>query len=143
MKIKSLFYSCFIVLALSSNVVLANDFEDDFMIVEEEFAEDDFSAAGDEDFIPDGEVQNPGGGIANPERKVAFVGTRELFNKLKIDTSIKINEDLLMNYYLFKNSNKSVFEDVCKYNYIVRYNSASRTKFNENKRYYIRGLCKL
>ena len=93
MKIKSLFYSCFIVLALSSNVVLANDFEDDFMIVEEEFAEDDFSAASDEDFIPDGEVQNPGGGvIANPERKVAFVGTRELFNKLKYGQRYNIDD---------------------------------------------------
>lgn len=60
---------------------------------------------------------------------------KELFNDLEIDTSIKINEDLLMNYYLFKNSNISVFDDQCKYNYLVRYASVSRQKLNLNKIY--------
>lgn len=50
-----------------------------------------------------------------------------------MDTSIKINEDLLMNYYLFKEADKSIFEDWCPYHYIVRYSSASRKKMNDHK----------
>ena len=42
-----------------------------------------------------------------------------------MDYSIKINEDLLMNYYLFKSANTTVFEDVCLYHYIKREGSAS------------------
>ncbi len=38
---------------------------------------------------------------------------------------VKINEDLLLNYYLFKQSKKSVFEDFCPYHYIVRSDSAA------------------
>lgn len=49
---------------------------------------------------------------------------RNLFNKLldseMMNTDIKINEDLLLNYYLFSEVNSSIFEDVCKYHYIVR-----------------------
>lgn len=64
---------------------------------------------------------------------------RKLFNNLLnenlIDMSIKINEDLLVNYFLFKESQKSVFIDQCKYHYIVRSNSASRSKLNKNKIY--------
>lgn len=52
-----------------------------------------------------------------------------------MDESIKINEDLLMNYYLFAAANKSVFEDVCKYHYLIRKSSASRQKLNKNKIY--------
>lgn len=46
---------------------------------------------------------------------------------------IKNNEDLLINYYLFKGAEKSVFEDVCKYHYMVRPNSATTAKLNEHK----------
>lgn len=64
---------------------------------------------------------------------------RKLFNNLLnenlIDMSIKINEDLLVNYFLFKESHKSVFIDQCKYHYIVRSNSASRSKLSKNKIY--------
>lgn len=52
-----------------------------------------------------------------------------------IDTSVKINEDLLMNFYLFSLSESSVFEDWCPYHYIVRKHSASRAKLNEHKIY--------
>ncbi len=55
---------------------------------------------------------------------------KELFDNISndiIDNNIKINEDLLMNYYLFKESQKSVFVDFCPYCYIVRDGSASRT----------------
>ena len=52
-----------------------------------------------------------------------------------MDKSIKINEDLLMNYYLFLKSECSVYEDFCPYHYMVRANSASRSKMNKNKIY--------
>lgn len=52
--------------------------------------------------------------------------------KEKMDFSIKNTEDLLMNFYLFCESEKSVFIDECKYKYIVRNNSASRRKKNEH-----------
>lgn len=48
----------------------------------------------------------------------------------KMDSTIRNFEDLLMNYYLFKESKKSVFEDVCKYHYMVRNNSAATKKTN-------------
>lgn len=58
---------------------------------------------------------------------------KTLFHTDVIDTSIKINEDLLMNFYLFREAGKSVFYDVCKYHYIVRAGSAATSKINENK----------
>lgn len=64
--------------------------------------------------------------------KTLFYGL--LHGKL-MDMSIKINEDLLMNFYLFAQAKKSVFEDFCPYHYIVRTTSASRQKLNENKIY--------
>ena len=48
---------------------------------------------------------------------------------------IKINEDLLMNYYLFSAADQTVFEDWCPYHYIVRSTSSSRAKLNEHKIY--------
>lgn len=62
---------------------------------------------------------------------------RTLFNDLLTDgvmnKKIKINEDLLMNYMLFSKSNMSVFQDVCKYHYLVRKESASRGALNDYK----------
>lgn len=60
---------------------------------------------------------------------------KSLFEDIKLDTNIKINEDLLLNYYLFKNSQLSIFEDLTKYHYIIRDNSASRSKLNDYKIY--------
>lgn len=60
---------------------------------------------------------------------------KSLFEDVKLDTNIKINEDLLLNYYLFKNSRSSIFEDLTKYHYIIRDNSASRSKLNDYKIY--------
>lgn len=57
---------------------------------------------------------------------------RELFENIELDHSIKINEDFLMNYYLFKKSKKSVFMDVCKYKYICRKNSVTNSGFSRN-----------
>ena len=58
-----------------------------------------------------------------------------LFQGWEMDTTIRINEDLLMNYYLFSAAETSVFEDWCPYHYIVRNGSASRAKMNHNKIY--------
>lgn len=56
---------------------------------------------------------------------------KELFNKLfednKLNISLVINEDLLMNYFLFRYSQKSVYEDFCPYQYIKRQGSASQS----------------
>ncbi len=53
-----------------------------------------------------------------------------LFHSGVENMDIKINEDLLMNYYLFAASEKSVFEDFCPYHYMIRSNSASRSPLN-------------
>ena len=60
---------------------------------------------------------------------------RELFEGLFewMDTSIRINEDLLMNFYLFRQAIKSIHEDVCPYYYMVRANSAANVKLNTHK----------
>ena len=58
---------------------------------------------------------------------------KELFKDIKIDESIKINEDLLVNYYLFKKAKKSIFYDKCFYNYTLRKGSAATSKVNINK----------
>lgn len=49
------------------------------------------------------------------------------------DTNVKINEDLLMNYILFKAANSAVYEDFCPYHYLVRSTSATRSEFNAYK----------
>lgn len=61
---------------------------------------------------------------------------RALFEKIRLDEldySIKINEDLLLNYYLFKESKCAIYEDKCYYHYMLRENSAATSTINENK----------
>lgn len=58
---------------------------------------------------------------------------KDVLKNERLNTSIKINEDLLLNYFLFKRAKKSVFEDICPYHYILRYNSAATSSINENK----------
>lgn len=60
---------------------------------------------------------------------------KELFQGWEMDNSIQINEDLLMNYYLFSNAAVSIFDDWCPYHYIVRRTSASRAMLNPHKIY--------
>lgn len=55
-----------------------------------------------------------------------------LFHSEVMDYSIKINEDLLMNYYLFKMADSTVLEDVCLYHYIKRVGSASASGWNKD-----------
>lgn len=62
---------------------------------------------------------------------------KSLFHSLlhdgKMDFSIKNMEDLLMNFYLFQRSEKSIYEDICPYHYMLRKGSAATSKLNENK----------
>ena len=59
---------------------------------------------------------------------------RELFSGIRdwTDLTIKNNEDLMMNYYLFDQAEKSVFEGVCPYHYLLRKGSASYRGITEN-----------
>lgn len=61
-------------------------------------------------------------------RRELFVGLEEW-----IDPTIRINEDLLMNFYLFRRAKMSVFEDVCPYHYVLRKGSAATSRVNEHK----------
>lgn len=54
-------------------------------------------------------------------------------NEKGLDSTIRINEDLLMNFYLFKKAKKAIYHDKCYYHYIIRKNSASTSKINKNK----------
>lgn len=55
---------------------------------------------------------------------------RQLLEYIRLDENIKINEDLYFNILAFNNSNKSVFQDYTKYNYIKREGSASTSSCN-------------
>lgn len=57
---------------------------------------------------------------------------QSLFYSDVMDYTIKINEDLLMNYYLFKEADTTVFEDVCLYHYIKREGSASTSEISHS-----------
>lgn len=57
----------------------------------------------------------------------------KLFEDIEYDENIVINEDLLLNYFLFQRSEKAVFIDVPYYHYMVRKNSASTSDWNEHK----------
>lgn len=62
---------------------------------------------------------------------------RTLFQSLlhsdAMDLTVKNMEDLLMNYYLFREAKSSVYEDFCPYHYMVRENSAATSRLNEQK----------
>lgn len=62
---------------------------------------------------------------------------KKLFHTLLHDNvmpmDIKINEDILMNYWLFKAADSAVFEDFCPYHYILRKGSAATSILSEHK----------
>lgn len=60
---------------------------------------------------------------------------KRLFQSWEMDRTIRINEDLLMNFYLFSAADKTVFEDWCPYQYMVRSSSATRVRLNEHRIY--------
>ena len=49
----------------------------------------------------------------------------ELIKNCRLNETVKINEDLLMNYQLFKLSQKSVYYDITPYSYMIRSSSAT------------------
>lgn len=61
---------------------------------------------------------------------------KELFNGVQIDPKIRINEDILLNFYIMKKIEKSVYADVCKYNYVTREETGAclNTNFVEKAR---------
>ena len=56
-----------------------------------------------------------------------------LLHKDVMDFTIKNKEDLLMNFYLFREARTSVYEDFCPYHYVVRVGSAAKAKINAHK----------
>lgn len=52
---------------------------------------------------------------------------KELFNNIRLDEKIRINEDLEANYHLFKKSKKSIYYDLPLYHYMIRNSSATKT----------------
>lgn len=62
---------------------------------------------------------------------------RSLFDSLQerhiLVEPIRINEDLLMNYLLFKQAERLVYEDFCPYHYMSRNTSATRMQFKDYK----------
>lgn len=58
---------------------------------------------------------------------------REVLENCRFDANIRINEDLLFNYAAFKNAKKSVYEDVAKYHYMIRKNSAATSVMSKKK----------
>ena len=58
---------------------------------------------------------------------------RHLFEGVEhwMDTGIRYNEDLMMNYYLFNRANEAIFEGICPYHYILRPGSASYGEISE------------
>lgn len=59
----------------------------------------------------------------------------DLINNNKMDYSIRETEDLLMNFWLFKDAKKSVFQDICYYHYFIRDDSTSHKEINNHKIY--------
>lgn len=57
----------------------------------------------------------------------------DFIRTVDFDCTIRINEDLLMNFYLFRMADISVFEDVCPYHYVMRKGSAANAKLNANQ----------
>ena len=50
---------------------------------------------------------------------------KELIKNCRLNETVKINEELLMNYQLFKLSQKSVYYDITPYSYMIRSSSAT------------------
>ena len=58
---------------------------------------------------------------------------QEILDNDVMDLSVRINEDLLMNYYLFQGADRSVFKDFCGYHYLSRSSSVTRKNFRPEK----------
>lgn len=60
---------------------------------------------------------------------------KSIIENVFMPVDIKINEDVLFNFYAFTKSQKSVYEDLPLYHYILRKGSAATSKVNTNKLY--------
>lgn len=58
---------------------------------------------------------------------------QKFLSSVDFDASIRNTEDLLMNYYFFREAELSVYEDVCPYHYILRSGSAANASVNEHQ----------
>lgn len=62
---------------------------------------------------------------------------RKLFDNMLqnnlMDDSLRINEDLMMNFILFSEAESAIYEDFCPYHYMTRSTSATRQQFNIRK----------
>lgn len=58
---------------------------------------------------------------------------KKLFEEIEYDQEIIINEDLLLNFFLFHRAHRCVFLDKPFYHYMVRKNSAATSSWNEHK----------
>jgi len=56
-----------------------------------------------------------------------------MMDEKQMENGIRNMEDLLMNYYLFREAKASVYEDVCPYHYMLRPSSAATSKISEHK----------
>ncbi len=56
---------------------------------------------------------------------------RQVIESYDREWNIRINEDLLMNYFLFKKAKRAIYEDFCPYHYISRKTSATRSDFQD------------
>ena len=110
----------------------------------------DIAHCGYQMVFPDGHVDNYYGSrqILEQDRRKGVIDLLEgttvepgLWNKLyhrslierllqdpRMDKTIRINEDLLMNFLLFSYAHKSIFRDECKYHYMLRKGSAATSK---------------
>lgn len=57
----------------------------------------------------------------------------DILKELRMPPDIKINEDVIFNFYAFVNSQKSVYEDIPYYYYLVRKGSTANSELNENQ----------
>ena len=58
---------------------------------------------------------------------------KEIINNLEFDETIKINEDVLFNFYAFKNARESVLIDRPLYHYYERENASTKRTDNQKK----------
>ncbi len=56
-----------------------------------------------------------------------------MMDEKQMENGIRNTEDLLMNYYLFREAKVSVYEDFCPYHYMLRPSSAATSKISEHK----------
>ena len=71
----------------------------------------------------------------NTGKKVTQDNKEGIRDNVFMPVDIKINEDVLFNFYAFTKSQKSVYEDLPLYHYILRKGSAATSKVNTNKLY--------